>query len=249
VLLEALTGAVAFPGDVETSALARLDRDPVIPDSVPPALAEVLRAMTCRDRRERIALPDAVQGFLDHVVDDLVRRRDGVAPHALEPEAESARLDAVRRYDVLDTPPEDAFDEVTDLVRRTLGLPIAILAVVDEERAWFKSRRGVSLPELPRALTDEYAGRNGLGTWTIPDVRDEPSLRDHPFIAGEPFIRSAIAAPLLTHDGHSIGRLIACDVEPRAFDADDAAVLEGFARIVMRELELRLASRRALFDR
>ncbi|WP_158589997.1 GAF domain-containing serine/threonine-protein kinase [Amnibacterium setariae] len=249
VLLEALTGAVAFPGDVETSALARLDRDPVIPDSVPSGLAEVLRAMTCRDRRERIALPDAVQGFLDHVVDDLVRRREGAGERALEPEAESARLDAVRRYDVLDTPPEDAFDEVTDLVRRTLGLPIAILAVVDEERAWFKSRRGVSLPELPRALTDEYAGRNGLGTWTIPDARDEPSLRDHPFIAGEPFIRSAIAAPLLSHDGHSIGRLIACDVEPREFGADDAAVLEGFARIVMRELELRLASRRALFDR
>ena len=243
VLLEALTGRVAFPGDVVTSALARLDRDPVVPDSLPPALATVLRAMTRRDRRERIALADAVRMFLDFCVDDLVRIRGA------ELASEAERVEAVRRYDVLDTPPEEAFDEVTDLVRRTLDLPIAMLAVVDEDRAWFKSRQGVPLPELPRELTDEFAARAGSATWAIPDVREEPSLREHPFIAGEPFIRSALAAPLLTHDGHSIGRLIACDVRPREFTEDDVTVLEGFARIVMRELELRLASRRALFDR
>jgi tRNA A-37 threonylcarbamoyl transferase component Bud32 len=244
VLLEALTGRVAFPGDVATSALARLDRDPLIPGSVHEGLAAVLRGMTHRDRRQRMALPDAVAAFQDWVVDDLIRRR---APEG--DDAEAARLEAVRRYDILASPSEDAFDEVTELVRRTLRLPVAAVAVVDEERAWFASQRGVPVPELPRSLTSEYAAKGGAPTWNVPDVLDEPSLRGHPFVAGEPFVRSALAAPLLTHDGHSIGRLLACDVVPRRFDENEVATLEGFARIVMRELELRLASRRALFDR
>ena len=244
VLLEALTGRVAFPGDVATSAMARLDRDPVIPDSVPSELAEILRGMTRRDRAERILLTDAVSAFQDYVVDDLVRSRRPVAP-----DGESIRLEAVRRYDVLDSPPEDAFDEVTDLVRRTLHLPVAIVAVVDADRAWFKSRRGVDLPELPRSLTTEVAETHGQATWNLPDVLAEPSLREHPFVKGEPHVRSALAAPLLTHDGQSIGRLLACDVVVREFTDDEVATVEGFARIVMRELELRLASRRALFDR
>jgi serine/threonine protein kinase len=241
VLLEALTGRVAFPGDVVESAMARLDHDPVIPPSVPAGLATILRGMTRRDRRERTPLAQAVAAFQDWVVDDLIRRR--------EPSGEAARIEAVRRFDILDSPPEEAFDEVADLVRRTLHLPVAIVAVVDEERAWFKSHRGVDAGELPRSLTAEFAASGGAGTWVVPDVLEVASLRAHPFVAGEPYVRSALAAPLLTHDGQSIGRLLACDVAPRAFTDDEIATVEGFARIVMRELELRLASRRALFDR
>ncbi|MBW4042032.1 MAG: protein kinase [Acidobacteria bacterium] len=244
VLLEALTGRVAFPGDVATSAFARLERDPVIPGSVPPELTRIIRGMTRRDRDVRLRLPEAISAFQDSVVDDLLRRREPSVP-----DPESVRIEAVRRYDVLDSPPEEAFDEVTDLVRRTLHLPVAIVAIVDEDRAWFKSRRGVELPELPRSLTSEVAANGGEGTWNLPDVLAEPSLREHPFVRGEPHVRSALAAPLLTHDGQAIGRLLACDVVPREFTADEVASVEGFARIVMRELELRLASRRALFDR
>lgn len=244
VLLEALTGETAFPGDVATSALARLDRDPAIPASVPPALATILRAMTARDRAQRMPLPAAVAAFQDSVVDDLVRRREAAAPAG-----EDARIAAVRRYEVLDRAPEEAFDEVTELVRRTLHLPVAIVAVVDEERAWFTSRRGVDLPELPRSLTREVAETHGDATWNLSDVLAEPSLRHHPFVEGDPHVRSALAAPLLTHDGQSIGRLLACDVVVREFTADEAAILEAFARIVMRELELRRASRRAVFAR
>ncbi|GAA2752270.1 protein kinase domain-containing protein [Amnibacterium kyonggiense] len=244
VLLEALTGRVAYPGDIATSALARLDHDPVIPATVPPELGAILRGMTRRDRAQRISLTEAVVRFQDFVVDDLIRRREAGAP-----DTESIRIEAVRRYDVLDTPPEEAFDEVTDLVRRTLHLPVAIVAVVDEERVWFKSRQGIDLPELPRSLTREVAAGHGEATWNLPDVLAEPSLREHPFVQGPPHVRSALAAPLLTHDGQSIGRLLACDLVVREFTDDEVATLEGFARIVMRELELRLASRRAVFAR
>ncbi len=244
VLLEALTGKVAFPGDVATSALARLDHDPHIPTSVPPELAEILRGMTHRDRAERMALPAAVSAFQDYVVDDLVRRRESASPTT-----EQIRIAAVRRYDVLDTPPEEAFDEVTDLVRRTLHLPVAIIAVIDEDRAWFKSRAGTDVTDLPRRVTKQSGWSNGTATWNVPDVLAEPALRDQPLVTGEPHVRSAIGAPLLSHDGQSIGRLLACDVVEREFTAEEVATVEGFARIVMRELELRAASRRALFDR
>jgi GAF domain-containing protein len=244
VLLEALTGKVAFPGDVPTSALARLDRDPVIPPAVPPELAAILRGMTHRDRIERMRLPEAVAAFQDYVVDDLVRRRE-----AASPTTEQIRIEAVRRYDVLDSPPEEAFDEVTDLVRRTLHLPVALIVVIGEERAWFKSARGADVSELPRTLTNEPRWATGAGTWNVPDVLAEPNLRDNPMVVGEPHIRSAVAAPLRTHDGQTIGRLLACDIVEREFTAEEVATVEGFARIVMRELELRLASRRALFDR
>ena len=80
----------------------------------------------------------------------------------------------------------------------------------------------------------------------IEDLARVPSLLGHPFVAGPPFVRSAIAAPLLTHDGQAIGRLLVGDVVPRRYDAGEIATVEACARIVMRELELRYASRRAL---
>jgi tRNA A-37 threonylcarbamoyl transferase component Bud32 len=243
VLLEALTGRVAFPGEVIESALARLDHDPLIPAHIPPGLAEVLRAMTRRDRRDRLTLAEAVSAFDDWIADDHVRRRRPGLPVL---DAEAVRLEAVRRYNVLDSPPEDAFDDVTELLCRSLRLPVAIVAVVDEDRVWFKSRRGVPLPEVPRKVTSEFAATGGPGTWMVPDLLAVPSLREHPFVAGEPHLRSAIAAPMLTHDGHEIGRVLACDAVPRRFDEEEVATVEACARIVMRELELRLASRRAL---
>ncbi|MGG6498644.1 UNVERIFIED_CONTAM: hypothetical protein NY603_37530, partial [Bacteroidetes bacterium 56_B9] len=72
---EALTGTISFPGDVMTSAMARLDRYPVVPASVPDGLGGILRAMTRRNRHERPPLPRVVAAFLDWVVDELVRRR------------------------------------------------------------------------------------------------------------------------------------------------------------------------------
>ncbi|WP_375387661.1 protein kinase [uncultured Amnibacterium sp.] len=246
VLLEALTGRIAFPGDVATSALARLDRDPEVPDCVPEPLAGLLRRMTRRHRHERAGLAEVRAALQDYVVDHLMEQR---VPLGAPPTPEAARLAAVHRFDILDSPAEDAFDDVTELLARSLRLPVALVAVVDEDRVWFKSHRGVPVPELPRSVFRDFAAPAGSAGRTIEDLREVPAMRDHPFVAGEPFVRGAIAANLETHDGQVIGTVLACDVVPRRFDAEEIATVEACARIVMRELELRLASRRALFPR
>ena len=244
VLLEAMTGRTAFPGEVTTSALARLDRDPEIPICVPEPLAALLRRMTAREPQERAGLPEVLGVLQDHVVDHLVQQREPLH-RVVDPERE--RLEAVHRMDILDSPPEDAFDDVTDLLCRSLRLPVALVSVIAEDRVWFKSHRGVPLAEVPRSVVRAFAATDSKRARPIEDMRRVPSIRDHPFVVGEPFVRSGIAAALMTHDGQTIGHVLACDVVPRRYDEEELAIVETCTRIVMRELELRLASRRALF--
>jgi eukaryotic-like serine/threonine-protein kinase len=243
VLIEALTGRVAFPGDVETSAFARLDRDPDLPTDLPDGLRALLRSMTARDPARRPGPGEVAVRLQEELVDDLVRRRGPeVRPQA---EAEAVRLAALRRYDVLDTPPEAAFDEVTRLASRLLGAPIALISIVDTDRVWLKSRRGYDAEAVDRNTSFCVVTDPGSGPWTIPDARADPRTADNPVVLGDPKVRSYAAAPLTTHDGHHLGSLCVYDLEPREFDGEALRTLEDLAEIVMDELELRLASRRA----
>src|SRR5687767_14162614 len=68
----------------------------------------------------------------------------------ISPEAEQARLEAIGRYDILDTPPDGAFDRITALAARLFSVPISIISLVDTDRIWFKSRHGVDVEEIDR---------------------------------------------------------------------------------------------------
>jgi hypothetical protein len=248
VLLEALTGQVAFPGGIEESAFARLDRDPSISTEIPPAVATVLRGMTARRPEDRISLELAAAAFQDVLIDDVVRQRGLGAPRSGEKEA--ARLDALRRYDILDSPPEEAYDRVTRLAARVLNVPIAVVTIVDVDRVWNKSRTGVEVVQVDRntsfcTTTDPAHGR----PWSVPDALEDDRTSRNPLVVGEPHLRSYAAAPLVTHDGHTLGSLCVFDHEPRAFSDTDLETLQDLADVVMNEMELRLASRRALFER
>ncbi len=247
VLIEALTGRVSFPGGVEESAFARLDRDPAIPRDVPAGLQALLAAMTARDPAARPAPGEAAARFQDLLIDELVRQRGA----ALRPvaEAEAARVAALRRYNVVDTPPEAAFDKVTRLASRLLGAPIALISIVDTDRVWLKSRQGYDAEVVDRNTSFCAVTNPGTGAWTIPDATRDPRTADNPVVVGDPGVRSYAAAPLTTSDGHTLGSLCVYDLEPRDFDAEALATLTDLADIVMDELELRLASRRALFQR
>ena len=248
VLLEALTGAPAFPGSVEVSAMARLDRDPFVPAHVRPEVATILRAMTARDPVARMPLAAATAAFNDLLIDDAIRQRGLGAPVSAQQEA--ARLAALRRYDILDSPPEATYDRVTRLASRLLGMPFAAVSIVDVDRVWFKSREGVDLTEVDRndsfcVITDPGSGE----PWAVADAQDDPRLRGTAQVVGDPYVRAYAAAPLITHDGHSLGALCVFDSRPRRFSTEDLDVLRDLADVVMNELELRLASRRALFER
>lgn len=246
VLLEAATAVRAYPGPPQSSAFARLDHQPDVPAWLHAPLAALLDAMTARSPEDRPDAASASLRFKDLVIDELTRRRmeSGTASAR-----EAARLAAVHRYDVLDTPSEEAFDDITALASHVLHVPIALVSIVDADRVWFKSRLDLNEVQIDRNVALCAATSPGGPAWSVSDTTTDPRTRDTPMVRGGPLVRSFAAAPLRTRDGHEIGALCALDPRPHHFTADDLAILTMLAAVIMRELELRLASRRAVFHR
>ncbi|MCT9935242.1 SpoIIE family protein phosphatase [Planotetraspora sp. A-T 1434] len=157
---------------------------------------------------------------------------------------EPARLAAVRRYNILDTPPDGAFDRVAALAARLFDVPIATVTIVDEDRIWFKAQQG--LPEGIRQI-----GRDpGLCAsaimencpYVVTDALHDPRTLDNPLVHGELGVRFYAAAPITTADGYRLGTINVLDVKPREIDPEAVEVLSELAGIVMDELELRLTA-------
>ncbi len=158
----------------------------------------------------------------------------------LSHDAEAARLSAVRRYSVLDTPPDGAFDRIARLASKLLKTPIAIISIVDEDRIWFKSLAGLEgVDEIPREPGLCASAILQKDPWVIPDASVEPVALANPLVAGEFGLRFYAGIPLTTHDGHGLGTLCVIDKEPRDFTQEETAILQDLAAVVMDELELR----------
>jgi eukaryotic-like serine/threonine-protein kinase len=242
VLLEAATGRIAFPGGVVDSALARLDHDPEIPPSLGPSLAELLRGMTRRDPAARMTAADAAVGFRELLVEISGDARPKVA------DAESARLEAVRRYNLLDTPPDGAFDRVTGLAARIFDVPVALVSIVDADRIWFKSHHGVDVTEVERTRGLAMSGGLHEKTLVVEDIETDPRINPNQLLSNASGVRFYAGVPLITPDGHNVGSFAIIDWKPRTFTAAEVASLEDLAAIVLHEMELRLAARRVVLQ-
>ncbi len=241
VLLQCFTTQLAFPGDRQTSALSRLERDPAIPDHLPPSWRELLGAMTARDARDRPSIDEAGVILRDMVVEEIGRHRP-VDARARE----EARLAAVRRYGILDTVPDGAFDHVTELAAGMLRVPVALISVVDRDRIWFASKRGTEVEEVPR---DSGPCASAIGqddVWVIEDAQADPRAANDPLAVGGAEFQFYAGAPLRTRDGYNLGTLCVMDVEPRTIGESELDILRSLARVIMDQLELRLEARRAL---
>lgn len=152
---------------------------------------------------------------------------------------EEGRIAALRRYDVLDTAPEEAFDKLTELVRNVLGVPIAAVSLIDSERQWFKSIAGLTACETSREVsfcTHAIQQRKPL---VVPDATLDPRFSNSPLVTEDPRIRSYLGIPLETPDGYNLGALCAIDTKPRAFPSSEIGIMTSFAQLVLNELELR----------
>jgi GAF domain-containing protein len=166
-----------------------------------------------------------------------------VADHIIPPD-EQERLAAVRRYAVLDTPADGAFDRITRLASLVLGMPIAIVSIVDHDRIWFKSTEGLEgVEQIDREPGLCASAILGHDAWVIEDAELDPRALANPLVAGEFGLRFYAGSPLQTHDGYNLGTLCVIDKEPRALTPEQIAVLDDLAAIVVDELELRLAAR------
>jgi diguanylate cyclase (GGDEF)-like protein len=173
--------------------------------------------------------------------------------HTPAGEVEANRLCALRRYDVLDTAAEQAFDDLTELASTICGTPIALISLLDENRQWFKSRQGIEVTETPREHSFcAHAIRNPGEVMQVADARCDPRFSHNPLVTGEPRIRFYAGAPLVTPDGTALGTICVIGREPRQLNETQRGALSALSRQVVAQLELRRAvaelERQALID-
>lgn len=172
-----------------------------------------------------------------------VRRQNG-GVSLIDQTIEDERLAALRRYDILDTPPDGAFDRITALAARVFDVPIAIVSIVDEDRIWFKSHHGLDSDETERTPGLCASAILHDSPWLVTDARNDPRAMANPLVAGDLGLQFYAGVPLRTADGHALGTLCIIDRVPRVMTAPEVQTLEDLAAVVVDELELRLASKR-----
>nr|MBA3819060.1 PAS domain S-box protein [Deltaproteobacteria bacterium] len=163
------------------------------------------------------------------------------------PVTEAARLHAVRSYQILDTPAEQAFDELAQLAADACLMPTALITMVDEHRQWFKSRVSFGPTETAREFAFCAYAILQRGVFEVPDTANDPRFADNPYVLGAPCIRFYAGVPLLDVDGHALGTVAVLDYVPRELGAPARRALQGIAKQVIAQLELRrrmLAARR-----
>ncbi len=153
---------------------------------------------------------------------------------------ESARLEALRACEILDTPPERACDDLVKLAAQLCGTPIAVISLVDAGRLWFKASVGLDVCEAGRENSFcAHAILQPDELLVVPDAAADPRFAGSPLVAGGPCVRFYAGAPLVTHQGHALGTLCAIDRVPRQLSEDQRAALVRLARQVVDQFELR----------
>ncbi len=151
---------------------------------------------------------------------------------------EARRLKALHKYRILDTEPEQAFDDLTLLASQICGTPIALISLVDENRQWFKSRVGVQVHETARSVSFCSHAIQNRGIFLVPDAMDDPRFRDNPLVREDHF-RFYAGKPLVTPEGDALGTLCVIDYHPRNLTQAQKDGLEALQRQVEAQLELR----------
>jgi class 3 adenylate cyclase len=167
-----------------------------------------------------------------------------VAIDAIIPPNEQARLAAVQRYNILDTPPDHAFDHITALAAHFFKVPIAIVSIVDKNRIWFKSHYGVDVEQIDREPGLCASAILEDTPWLVTDAKLDPRTLTNPLVAGEFGLRFYAGAQLRTSDGFNLGMICVLDKQPRQVTEEEVNVLKILAALVVDELELRLAAKK-----
>ena len=155
-------------------------------------------------------------------------------------------MEAVRRYNVLDTPPDGAFDRVTAIAARIFNVPIAIISIVDHDRIWFKSHHGLPVQQIDREAGLCASAILQNGPYILEDASKDVRALANPLVAGDFGLRFYAGVPLHTHDGYNLGTLCVIDKEVRPVSKGQIADLHDLASLVMDQMELRLSAKTEL---
>ena len=159
------------------------------------------------------------------------------------PEHEASRIAVLRSFDILDTPSEQGFDDLTFLASQNCDAPIALISFVDTERVWYKSRCGVVSSETPRAIAFCSHTILSADPFIIRDTLLDPRFANNPLVTSPSPIRFYAGHPLVTASGHALGTICVMDYVPRELTAVQITALAVIARQIMALLDLRIHSR------
>lgn len=160
------------------------------------------------------------------------------------PTDEAQRLESLRSYDILDTPSEQAYEDLVLLAAHICQVPTAIVTLIDHERQWFKTKAGLNMTETPRDHAFcAHAILQADEVLEVPDAREDPRFADNPLVVGAPNIRFYAGAPLVTPDGHALGTLCVIDHMPRKLTPEQLTALSALSRRVLDQLALRRQAR------
>lgn len=169
-----------------------------------------------------------------------------------KPANEAGRIAALEKYAILDTDPEQSFDDLTLLASFICKTPIALISLVDEDRQWFKSRVGMDARETSRDIAFCSTAILQSEVLVVPDALADERFRDNPLVTSDPHIRFYAGAPLINEDGYALGTLCVVDRTPRDLALGEEEALKALSRLVLAQLEFRrnlILLKEALTDR
>ncbi len=160
------------------------------------------------------------------------------------PPNEATRLARLMSFNILDTPAEAEFDDLTRLASQICDTPIALISLIDAGRQWFKSRVGLDATETPRDIAFCSHAILSSDVMEVRNAEADGRFADNPLVTCDPHIRFYAGMPLIAADGHHMGTLCVIDRVPRTLNAMQLGALRTLGRQVVRQMELRIASRR-----